>query len=42
MYLAYNKIIPSPEWEHKANLKEKTNGNTVAMHLAANGIIPPK
>ena len=41
MILALNKINIPDEWKHDPNIKNKY-GNTVAMHLATNCIIPPK
>ena len=40
MFLAYNKIVPPKEWEHKPDLIESINKNTVAMLLAKNKINP--
>ena len=43
MWLAYNKIIPPKEWEHKPDIKAyDINNLTVALILSAYGIIPPK
>ena len=40
MKLAANGIIPPKEWYHKPSLGDTFN-YTVAMRLAAKGIIPP-
>ena len=40
MYLAFHKINIPVEWQHNPYMFEYTNGNTVAMYLASNGIIP--
>lgn len=43
MWLAYNKIIPPPEWEHKPDIKAHGADNlTVALILSMCGIIPSK
>ena len=42
MYIArFCKCIPDGCWNHDPILLDN-NGNTVAMRLAYNGIIPPK
>ena len=42
MWLAYNKIIPPQEWEHKPDIKAYgINNLTVALILSAYGIVPP-
>ena len=41
MLLAKNGIIPSKEWEHKSELRNKKY-DTVAILLAYNKIVPPK
>ena len=40
MRMACNGLIPTEEWEHKADLQNKY-GDTVAMMLAEMGINPP-
>ena len=43
MWLAYNKIIPPQEWEHKPNIKAHgASSLTVALILSDNGIVPSK
>ena len=39
MILASKGIVPPIEWNHNPNLKN-SYGNTVAMYLASQGIIP--
>ena len=40
MILAYHKIIPPKQWQHKSSLQNNYN-DTVAMILAEKEIIPP-
>ena len=41
MYLAKNNIIPSKEWEHDPELKDKY-GNTVCYYLFNNRLQVPE